>query len=100
MSDKFDAETITKAAASPRWSAFVRTGVDAATLITWDPGLVRDTRVVVPIDLQALYVPAGSTEPMCRIPLALAAPDDEPPAAARHNQVKGWPVSEPTPVGE
>ena len=45
--------------ASPRWSALVRTGVDAATIGTWDPGLVRDTRVLVPIDVQALYVPAG-----------------------------------------
>ena len=72
MSDRFDAETIAKATASPRWSALVRTGVDAATVGTWDPGLVRDTRVLVPIDVQALYVPAGSTEPMCRIPLVLA----------------------------
>jgi hypothetical protein len=82
VSDKFDAETIAKATASPRWSTLVRTGVDAATVGTWDPRLVRDTRVLVPIDVQALYVPAGSTEPMCRVPLALAAADGEPPAAA------------------
>ena len=82
VSDRFDAETIAKATASPRWSALVRTGVDAATIGTWDPGLVRDTRVLVPIDVQALYVPAGSTEPMCRIALALAAADGDPPAAA------------------
>jgi hypothetical protein len=80
MSAKFDPGTIAKATSTPRWSALVRTGVDAATVGTWDPGLVRETRVLVPIDVQALYVPAGSTEPMVRIPLSLTSPDGEQPA--------------------
>ena len=80
MSPVFDPGQLAKAVATPRWSALVRTGVDAATIGTWDPALVRETRVLVPIDVQALYVPAGSTEPMVRIPLTLTSPDGQPPA--------------------
>jgi hypothetical protein len=80
MSTKFDPAQIAKAVSTPRWSALVRTGVDASAIATWDPGLVRETRVLVPIDVQAMYVPAGSVEPMVRIPLSLTAPDGQPPA--------------------
>jgi hypothetical protein len=79
MTQRFDAETVTKAMASPRWSALVRTGLDLSAVVTWDPGIVRESRVLVPIDVQALYVPQGSTENMVRIPLALTAPDGQPP---------------------
>lgn len=82
MSPQFDPAAITKAMSTPRWSALVRTGVDAATVGRWDPGLLRETRVLVPIDVQALYVPVGSTEPMVRIPLSLTSPDGQPPAPA------------------
>jgi hypothetical protein len=80
VSPTFDPGTIAKAVATPRWTALVRTGIDAAAVGTWDPQLVRETRVLVPIDVQALYVPAGSTEPMVRIPLSLTSPDGQPPA--------------------
>jgi hypothetical protein len=80
MSPKLDPGQVAKAVATPRWSALVRTGVDARTIGTWDPALIRETRVLVPIDVQALYVPAGSTEPMVRIPLTLTAQDGQPPA--------------------
>jgi hypothetical protein len=65
--------------ATPRWTALVRTGLDASAVGLWDPNLVRESRVLVPVDLQALHVPAGSTELMVQLPLALAAPDGEPP---------------------
>lgn len=81
MSPKLDPETVARAVSTPRWSALLRTGVDVATLGTWDTRLVRETRVLVPIDVQALYVPAGSTEPMVRIPLSLTSPDGQPPAS-------------------
>jgi hypothetical protein len=79
MSERFDPETVTKAMASPRWSALVRTDLDLDAVTTWDPALVRESRVLVPVDVQALYVPQGSTEPMVRIPLALTAPDGQEP---------------------
>ena len=59
----------------------MRTGVDVNTIGTWDAGLLRESRVLVPIDLQALYVPTGSAEPMVRTPLAISAPDGQDPPA-------------------
>jgi len=37
MSERFDSDTVLKAMASPRWSALVRTDLDAAGVIHWDP---------------------------------------------------------------
>jgi hypothetical protein len=79
VSPAFDPSSVAKAMASARWTALVRTGLDAASVGLWDPGLVRESRVLVPVDVQALYVPTGSTEPMARIPLALSAPDGQDP---------------------
>jgi hypothetical protein len=76
----FDPDDIARASASPRWSALVRTDVDPEAIGRWDPALDRQTRVLVPVDVQALFVPAGSAEPMVRVPLSLSAPDGEKPA--------------------
>src|SRR4051794_19161583 len=78
----FDAETIAREMQSPRWSALARTNLSLDAVGRFDPTLVRDTRVLVPIDVQALVVAAGSVEPMVRLPLSIAAPDDAPPAPA------------------
>lgn len=71
-------EEVRQAMTSARWAALVRTDVDLAGLRTWDPGLLRESRVLVPVDVQALYVPAGDAEPYVRLPFALTAQDDEP----------------------
>ena len=67
---------------NPRWSALARTGLDLDAVSHIDPALLRDSRVLVPIDVQALYVPPGHTEPTVRLPLSLAGADgaDPPPA--------------------
>ena len=52
-------EAVAKAMTSARWATLVRTGLDLQAIGTWDPTLVRESRVLVPVDLQALYVPAG-----------------------------------------
>src|SRR5262249_753208 len=49
MTQRFDAETVTEAMASPRWSALVRTGLDLSAVATWDPAVVRESRVLVPV---------------------------------------------------
>ena len=36
-------------------AALVRADIDLATWQTWDPVLVRDQRILVPVDVQALY---------------------------------------------
>ena len=40
--------------------------LDLAEIATWDRYLLREHRLLVPIDVQALYVPPGGTEPMVR----------------------------------
>jgi hypothetical protein len=77
----FDPERLREALASPRWTALTRAGLDASSIATWDPQLLRETRVLVPIDVEALYVPASSQEPMVRLPFALTEPDNQPAAA-------------------
>ncbi|HKE70007.1 MAG TPA: hypothetical protein VKB55_12165 [Nocardioidaceae bacterium] len=72
-------EAIAKLTTTPRWSALVRTGLDVDGILTWDPGLVRQSRVLVPIDVQALYVPPGDAEQYVRLPFVLTAPDGQPP---------------------
>jgi len=78
----FTPDIIARELKSPRWSALARTGLSLDAVGRFDAALVRDTRVLVPIDVQALVVPANSAEPMVRLPLSIAAPDDAPPAPA------------------
>ena len=52
--------------------------VDAATVATWDRGLPRDSRLLVPIDVQ-LFVPEAGDEAMVRLPSALNAADGQGP---------------------
>jgi hypothetical protein len=77
---EIDPGKLREAMVSPRWTALTRAGLDLASVGRWDPGLLRESRVLVPIDVQALYVPAGSTEAMVRLPFALTEPDGQPPA--------------------
>lgn len=78
----FDPKVVNEASASARWSALIRTGLELDEVAGWDTSLSRETRVLVPIDVQALVVPPRSTEPMARIPLTLTAPEGSPPASA------------------
>lgn len=70
----FDADVIKKQLLNPRWSVLNRTGLDLASAGRTDPTLLRDTRVLVPIDLQALFVAPGDAEPTARLRLSLAGP--------------------------
>lgn len=45
---------------SPQFSAVARAGISVAAARTWDPALARDPRLLVPVDVQALVVAAGS----------------------------------------
>jgi len=53
---------LTKAAYTDRFAALARADVDLATWKTWDPHLVRDKRVLVPVDVQAFVVPVADPE--------------------------------------
>ena len=73
----FDAETVRTLVRGKRFLAADRAALDLDEIGTWDQHLLREHRLLVPIDVQALYVPPGSTEPMVRLPMLLAEPGGE-----------------------
>ncbi len=79
MSSKFDPGTIKTAMVSPRWSGLVRVDASVAEIATWDSRLVRHGRVLVPVDVQALYVPVDDKTKFVRLPCALTTPDGQAP---------------------
>jgi hypothetical protein len=74
MTDRiaFNAETIREITRGKRFLAADRAQLDLGEIATWDPYLLREHRLLVPIDVQALYVQPGSTEKMVRLPMLLA----------------------------
>jgi hypothetical protein len=76
---RFDPETIRQAMVSPRWTGLVRLDATPAAIASWDSGLLRESRLLVPVDVQALYVPAGDTNKFIRLPFALTTPDGQAP---------------------
>jgi hypothetical protein len=79
---KFDNATIVQQMLGARWSALARTGLDLASVERFDAALLRESRVLVPIDVQGLFVPAGNAEPTVRLPLLVSAPEGQPPLLA------------------
>jgi hypothetical protein len=77
---QFSPDEIRRAAQTPRWAALSQLGGVAADLTNYDRFLVREPRLLVPVDVQALVVRAGSndTEPMLRLPFRDG--DQTPPA--------------------
>lgn len=64
---------------SKRFLAADRARLDLGEIATWDRYLLREHRLLVPIDVQALYVEPGSTEAMVALPMLLAnGPDGKP----------------------
>jgi hypothetical protein len=66
----------TEAILDPRFVGLVRADADLATIATWDAGLSRRTRILVPIDVQAFVVPATGGEPT--VPVTGGAGDPAP----------------------
>lgn len=78
MASRFEPRVIQDALASPRWTAQVRLDAAPVEVAQWDPTLVREPRVLVPIDVQALFVPEGDTTAFVRLPFSLTTPDGQP----------------------
>ncbi|UNK57360.1 hypothetical protein MNQ95_14690 [Pseudoxanthomonas daejeonensis] len=55
-----------------RFLAADRAAIDLGEIATWDRYLLRERRLLAPIDVQALYVPPGGSEPMVRLPMLVA----------------------------
>jgi hypothetical protein len=54
-----DPRRIEAAMTTSRYAALARADMDPGALATWDPTLARDARLLVPVDVQALVVPAA-----------------------------------------
>src|SRR5688572_8393803 len=67
--NRLDSRTIREVTRTKRFLAADRASLDLAELATWDKYLLREHRLLVPIDVQALYVQPGSTEAMVRLPM-------------------------------
>lgn len=91
MSPPPDPDRIARAMVGPLWSALVRTDADLKVIGTWDTALIRHPRLLVPVDVQALYVAPGSTEQFVRLPFALTTPDGEDPEPMPEPFAKGAP---------
>jgi hypothetical protein len=74
-----DPKLIQQAVVSGPWAGLVRTGLDRHAIERWDVNLLRRPRVLVPVDVQALYVPPDSQETFVRLPFALTTPDGAEP---------------------
>ena len=74
-----DDETVRKLVTEPRWKTLVRVEEPLVSIANWDRLLMRQPRVLVPIDVQALYVPEGSGETFVRLPFAMTTPDGKDP---------------------
>jgi hypothetical protein len=70
-----DAAQVREVLRSKRFLAADRAALDVREIGTWDKYLLREHRLLVPVDVQALYVPAGSTEKMVRLPMLVAGPN-------------------------
>ena len=85
-----------------RFLAADRVQVTTSEIATWDKYLLREHRLLVPIDVQALYVPAtgpGSTEKMVRLPMLLAGTDGQAAATAEQGMPPLFAPGEPRPAG-
>lgn len=63
-------DQVEKAVSTPRWAALTALDAVSADLHNFDQRLVREPRLLVPVDLQALVVQTGVNdgEPMVRLP--------------------------------
>jgi hypothetical protein len=76
----FDPTQLATILQSKRFLALSRANVDVSTIATWNDDLLRDMRLLVPVDLQALVVPANGDEPMLRLPMLVAGDGVDDPS--------------------
>lgn len=87
---------VREALRSRRFLAADRARLDLGEIATWDKYLLREHRLLVPIDLQALYVPPDGDEPMVRLPMLVAGEDG---VEASHGMPEPFDPGSPRPPG-
>jgi hypothetical protein len=74
-----DPAVLERALVTDRWTVLTRAGFDVAAIGTWDQALPQQSRILVPIDVQA-FVAARNAEPT--VPITGGPGDPEPFAKA------------------
>ncbi|MFN7929975.1 MAG: hypothetical protein U0Y68_19055 [Blastocatellia bacterium] len=69
---EFDPNAIREITRSKRFLAADRAKLDVSEIATWDKFLLREHRLLVPIDVPALYIEPGNKEKMVRLPMLVA----------------------------
>jgi hypothetical protein len=62
----------------PQFSAMARSGLSLEAAATWNPELPRDPRLLVPVDVEALVVAPGTTQPRADIAVRLLRAPETP----------------------
>ena len=68
----YDPKLVAAAQTTARFSVLARADVDTATVGTWDGNLLREPRILVPVDVQAYVVPTSGGEPVVLLPSPLS----------------------------
>jgi hypothetical protein len=84
---------------SKRYLAADRAKVPVSEIETWDRYLLREHRLLVPVDVQALYVPEGHAEPMLRLPMLLAGANGVVASTAEEGMPPLFADGQPRPGG-
>ncbi|MEK8046716.1 hypothetical protein [Ideonella margarita] len=84
---------------SSRFLALERAGQSLREIASWDEHLLRDPRLLVPVDVQALVVPPGHKEPMVRLPLPVVSADGQNAAANGPGMPPPFDTGTPRPAG-
>jgi hypothetical protein len=96
---KASPETVREVTRSKRFLAADRADLAIGEIATWDPYLLREHRLLVPIDVQALYVQPGGTERMVRLPMLVAGANGVVVADPEDGMPDPFTEGEPRPPG-
>ena len=96
---EFDADAIRQITRDKRFLAADRAKLDLGEIATWDKYLLREHRLLVPIDVQALYVPPGNAEKMMRLPMLIAGENGVGAAKAEDGMPAPFAEGKPRPAG-
>ena len=92
-------DAIRKATSSKRFLAADRARLDLGEIVTWDPYLLREHRLLVPIDVQAMYVEPGSSEPVVALPMLVAGANGQSVANVEDGMPDPFTEGAPRPPG-